>query len=227
MFNILVVMFLVMRLDRDLLSAEAERKLFHIAWAVDPLLYYFGYPRDGMLLLIGCQLLIWIGFEAARRMGFSAFSTAYMRPAERRGAPMGTLFQVASLFLAVLLFDKAVAIIAMVFNCVGDSIVGLAGAVLSPYVGVQKAAVRDIGSKGLRDVLKNHKAPVLMAVMFLACIVPGFILFPRASPLLMSLGALGAVAADAFAWRLFGYTLNDDLTITLAAGGAMAAAAYF
>lgn len=220
-------MFLVMRLDRDLLSAEAERKLFHIAWAIDPLLYYFGYPRDGLLLLIGCQLLIWIGFEAARRMGYSAFSTSYMRPEEARGAPMGTLFQVASLFLAVLLFDKSIAIIAMLFNCVGDSAVGLAGAVLYPYIGREKAAIREQGVRGLWNMLKSHKAPVLMAVMFLACVVPGFILFPRASPLLMGVGALGAVIADAFAWKLFGYTLNDDLTITLAAGSAMAIAASF
>lgn len=213
-----------MRLDRDLLSAEAERKLFHIAWTIDPLLYYFGFPRDGMLLLIGCQLLIWIGFEAARRMGYSVFSASYMRPEEARGAPMGTLFQVASLFLAVLLFDKSTAILAMLFNCVGDSVVGLAGAALYPYIGRAKAAIREPGSGG---VLRRHKAPVLMAVMFLACIVPGFILFPGASPLLMSIGAVGAVVADAFAWRLFGYTLNDDLTITLAAGGAMALSACF
>ena len=56
-----------MHFDRDVFFIEVERKLFHVAWAIDPLLYYFGYPRDGMLILISCQLLIWLGAEAARK----------------------------------------------------------------------------------------------------------------------------------------------------------------
>jgi hypothetical protein len=42
---------------------------------------------------------------------------------------------------------------------------------------------------------------------------------------LISAGAIGAVIADAFAWRVLGFTLDDDLTITLVAGGAMLLAA--
>jgi hypothetical protein len=67
----------VMRFDRELLSVEAERKLFHAAWALLPILYYFGFPRDGMLLLLFCEALIWLGFEAARKMGYSAFSASF------------------------------------------------------------------------------------------------------------------------------------------------------
>lgn len=67
-------------LDRSLLSLEAERKLFHSAWAIIPLIYYFGYPRDAMLALLSIELLIWIGLEAARKMGYSVFSPSYLRP---------------------------------------------------------------------------------------------------------------------------------------------------
>lgn len=232
--NIHVGFILVMRLDRELLSVEAERKLFHVAWAIDPILYYFGYPRDGMVILISAQLLIWAGFEVARKMGYSAFSSTYMRPHEKSGSLMGSLFQITSLLLAVMLFDRTTAILAMLFNCIGDSAAGLAGAALYPYIGKGRTAIRDFtaGSISLssvpRDILYalgHRKSAALMAVMFLACAIPGFIFYPRASLLFISAGAIGAVIADGFAWKLFGYTLNDDLIITLAAGGAMAVAA--
>jgi len=217
-----------MHFDRDLFFIEAERKLFHAAWAIDPLLYYLGFPRDGMIILVGCQLLIWLGAEAARKAGYSAFSPSYMRPSELKGGFMGSLFQVASFLLAVLLFDKSAAILAMLFNCVGDSAVGLAGAILYTYIGREKAEIRDFqtGSRDVLFVFRHHKSMLLMAVMFIACVIPGLVLYPRVSFLLISVGAIGAVVADGFAWRLFGYTLNDDLTITLAAGGAMALAGF-
>jgi len=212
---------------------EGERKLFHIAWAILPLLYYFGYPRIGMLILIFLELLIWTGLEVARKRGFSVISPSQMRAHEKSGMPMGTFFQIASLFLAVLLFEKDIAIMAMLFNCVGDAITSYAGALLYFYIDKDKATIRDYDYKAsaislasLRDdllyALRHRKSFVLMAIMFVACAAIGFIVYPRASLILISAGALGAVVADAFAWRLLGFTLDDDLTITLASGGAMA-----
>lgn len=221
-------------LDRCLLSIEAERKLFHAAWAIIPAIYYFGYPRDAMLALLLLELLIWIGLEAARKMGYSVFSPSYLRPHEKDGMPVGTLFQIASLFLAVLLFDRAIAVLAMMFNCIGDSATALAGAALYPYLGKEKVDIRHFGYHGalklsslfgdISHALRHHKSPALMAVMLLSCASAGLLLYPGGPASLILAGAVGAMVADAFAWRVLGYTINDDLSITLLAGCAMSLA---
>lgn len=227
-----------MGFDRELLSLEAERKLFHIAWALLPLLYYLGYPREGMLLLLLLELVIWAGLETARKYGYSVFPERLMREHERKGRLMGTFFQIASMFLAVLLFDKTIAILAMLFNCLGDSITAYAGALLSSYISRERLQIREFrqalmapGMATLRDdlahALRHRKSPLLMAVMFTACMLVGLVAYPGISPALLAAGAAGAVLADAFAWRIMGYTVNDDLTITLMAGGALTLAAIF
>lgn len=221
-----------MPLDRNLLKQESERKLFHVAWAIVPMLYYFGYPRDGMVLLTFCLLIIWCGFEATQRRGFRWLSEAQMREHEQAGMLTGTFYQVLSLFLAVLLFDKPTAVLAMLFCCMGDSITGLAGALMYDVLGARKTLIREYGRVMLplrpasviadvRHAIRHRKSPLLMAVMFISCAATGLIMYPALALAFISAGAIGAVAADAFAWRFFGLTLNDDLTITLAAGGAM------
>jgi dolichol kinase len=224
-----------MRLDWKLLSLEAERKMFHTAWAILPLFYYFGYPHDGMLILTFSVLLIWSGIEIARKHGHSLISGGQMREYEKDGRVMGTFFQVLSLFLAVLLFDKTIAILAMLFCCVGDSVSGFVGAVLYNIIGAGRTFIRDY--RGVRlplsrttlradlsHALRHRKSVALMIVMLTTCILVGIIAYPDASLYFIAAGAAGAVVADAFAWRVLGVMLNDDLTITLAAGGALSLA---
>jgi dolichol kinase len=221
-----------MALDRRLLKQESERKLFHLAWAIYPLLYYFGYPRDGMILLTLAAMIIWSAVEIARKLGHNWVSDGLMREHERKGMLIGAFFQIASFFLAVLLFDKTTAILAMLFCCVGDSVTGLAGAILSGTLGAGKTLIRDYGRirlplrpasirADLRYALRHSKSPALMAVMFFSCVVTGFFMYPAVTPALLAAGAIGAVVADGFAWRIFGRTVNDDLSITIAAGGAI------
>lgn len=221
-----------MALDRRLLKQESERKLFHFAWAIVPMLYYYGYPRDGMILLTFCLLIIWCGFEVTQKLGYHWLSEAQMRDHERAGMLTGTFYQVLSLFLAVLLFDKTTAILAMLCCCVGDSITGLVGAILYGIIGAGKTLIREYSRVwlplhpasicvDLRYALRHRKSLALMAVMFFACAIPGFVLYPAAAPAMIATSAIGAVVADGFAWRFFGRTVNDDLTITLAAGGAI------
>jgi dolichol kinase len=223
-----------MQFDKELLSFEAGRKLFHTAWAIMPALYYFGYPRDCMLTLLLTVLLIWAGLEVARKKGFSVFSGAPLRDHEKDGRLVGTFFQIASMFLAVLLFDRATAVLAMLFCCIGDSVTACAGALLIRHLDRDRVVIRDFGRKSwpqawtLReDVLqavRHRKSRLLMAVMFVTCATVGFLVYPDASPALIAAGASGAVVADAFAWRVCGLTLNDDFTITLASGGAISLA---
>lgn len=224
-----------MRLDHVLLKQEFDRKIFHVVWALLPLLYYFGYPREGMLLLLFCQLLIWIGVEAMRKTGYPLISTELLREHERLGAPMGTLYQITSLFLAVLFFDKEIAILAMMFCCIGDSVTAFAGALFLPYLGRGKTAIRTFtAGKGgtsslygdIHQALVHRKSVLLMIVMFVTCLALGFLFFPSRPPAVILAGCLGAVIADAFAWRVAGITMNDDLTIPLVSGALMSLAIF-
>lgn len=231
-FSISRAVLCVMQLDRKLLSQEADRKLFHLAWAIYPLLYYFGYPRDGMVLLTLAAMAIWLAVEVARKLGHNWVSEGLMREHERKGMVIGAFFQIASFFLAVLLFDKPTAVLAMLFCCVGDSVTGIAGAILYGLLGTGKTLIRDYSpvrlplrpSSIITDLgyaLWHRKSLALMAVMFFACAVTGLVVYPAAAPAPIAAGAAGAAVADGFAWRFFGRTVNDDLSITLAAGGAM------
>lgn len=224
-----------MRPDHVLLRQEFDRKIFHVAWALLPLLYYFGYSRDGMLLLLFIELLIWIGVEAVRKTGYPIISAELMREHEKEGAPMGTLYQIASMFLAVLLFDKEIAILAMLFCCVGDSVTALAGALLLPRIGRGKTAIRTFSGRdhgnsslggGIGQALVHRKSVVLMFVMFVTCLALGFLFFPALPLAVVLAGCMGAVIADAFAWRLAGITVNDDLSIPLVSGVLMSLAFF-
>lgn len=217
------------------MSIEAERKLFHIGWVIMPLLYYLGYPREGMLILLSLGVVLWTGFEIARMRGYSVVSPTQMREHEKKGMLMGTFFQIISLFLAVLFFDKTIAILAMLFTCIGDAVTSYTGALLVAYLGKEKTAIRSYQLKlsplrlgsiidDLVHAISHRKSYALMVVMFFTCIIMGFAVYPGTSLKITAAGAAGAVLADAFAWRLLGFTLDDDLTITLLAGVAMTAA---
>jgi dolichol kinase len=220
-------------LDRRLLKQESERKLFHTAWAILPVIYYFGYPRDGMVLLSLSVFIIWCGFEISQKRGYRWLSADQLREHERDGRLTGTFFQVLSLFLAVLLFDRMTAVLAMLFCCVGDSVTGFAGALMYSLMDKSQIVIREYGRKlmplrpatlgnDLLHAFRHKKSYPLMAIMFATCAILGMIAYPRAGLVVIAAGAAGAVIADGFAWRIFGLTLNDDLTITLASGSAIA-----
>jgi dolichol kinase len=72
-----------------------------------------------------------------------------------------------------------------------------------------------------RYALAHPKSPVLMAVMFIACAAIGLCLYPALSSRMIMAGALGAVIADAFPWRVAGFTVDDNLSIPLLSGALM------
>jgi hypothetical protein len=122
----------------------------------------------------------------------------------------------------------------MLFCCAGDAVTGFAGALLSGAVGAGRVAIRDyrrspqyrlVPGADLLYALRHRKPAVLMGVMFATCAAIGLAFYPRIGLILIVAGSMGAVIADGFAWRVLGYTIDDDLTITLAAGAAISIAA--
>jgi dolichol kinase len=94
-------------------------------------------------------------------------------------------------------------------------------------VGQREADKRDYSVKPrslageLSYAVGHPKSPILMAVMFIVCGLIGLALYPSLTLAAAAVGALGAVAADAFPWRLFGLTVDDNLSIPLLSGALM------
>ncbi len=213
-----------MPLDWGVLAKEVSRKSVHVAGAVIPLAYYFFLSRELTLLLLGGAVLAAAVLEYIRLSGNPIFPRFLLRGHEEKGVAGGYFYALLSSFLAVLLFDKAVAVAAMLFLDVGDAVTGLAGAALTMLMGRKEADKRDysLRERSLLDELlyaaSHPKSPALMVVMLAACGLIGLFFYPSLSLAAIVAGALGAMVADAFPWRLFGYTVDDNLSIPLLSG---------
>jgi dolichol kinase len=213
--------------DWGVLAKEASRKSVHMAGFLIPVVYYFFLPREALLILLGTGLLCAGVLEYIRLSGNPIYPKILLRDHEKRGVLAGYFFALLSSFLAVLLFDKPVAIAAMLFLTLGDGITGLAGAALTMLAGREDADKRNYRADG-RSLLEelwyaatHPKSPVLMATMLAVCFALGLMLYPSLSLVMIVAGALGAMAADAFPWRIFGLTVDDNLSIPLVSGALM------
>ncbi|WP_424358611.1 diacylglycerol/polyprenol kinase family protein [Methanocella sp. MCL-LM] len=216
-----------MPFDRALFFKELGRKAFHIGGCIIPAAYFLFIPREWML---GALFLCILGagiLEYMRLTGRDLFRSEYMRESESKRLG-GYFYAAVSLFLAVLLFEKTIAVAAMLCLVIGDALTGLAGVVLSMYMGRRTADVRqeDTAKKGVISriisdtayALSHPKTPVLMIFMFAICSAIGLLFYPALPLVVIAAGALGAVIADCFPWRFLGFVIDDNLSIPLVAG---------
>ena len=219
-----------MPFDSKLFFKELGRKAFHIAGCVIPAAYFFLVSREWMLVIL-FLCIVGAGFLEYRRLrGRSLYHTEYMRPSEKTRLG-GYFYAAVSLFLAVFLFEKTIAVTAMLCLVIGDALTGLAGVLLSMYLGRRIADIRaeDTEKKSIVSmivgdtiyVLSHPKSPVLMAVMFAVCSVIGLLFYPTLPLVVIAAGALGAVIADCFPWRFLGFVIDDNLSIPLLSGALM------
>jgi dolichol kinase len=207
--------------DWSPLAKEAARKSVHMAGFIIPLAYYFFIPRSYLLAVLAVAVTIAALLELIRTSGNPIFPRILLRGHEEKGVLAGYFYAVLSSFLAVLLFDKTIAVAALLFMTLGDGITGLAGAVTA------KADRRDYGHRPGPAVgeflyaLRHHKPPALMAVMLVSCGLIGLALYPALTPAEIVAGALGSMAADAFPWTVFGVMVDDNLSIPLLSGALM------
>jgi dolichol kinase len=211
---------MAMPFDGPLFLKELGRKAFHMAGCVVPAAYYFFISRDLMLAALGACVLGAGFLEYMRLTGRDLYPTSYMRPSEK-GRLAGYFYAALALFLAVLLFGKTIAIAAMLFLVFGDALTGLAGVILAMYSGKKSVDVRDGKGGGLAYAVRHHKPFSLMLLMFAICVVIGLAFRPELSYLALAAGAVGAVIADAFPWRVGGFVVDDNLSIPLLAGALM------
>ncbi|HTY91692.1 MAG TPA: dolichol kinase [Methanocella sp.] len=216
-----------MSLDLGLLAKEASRKAIHMAGVVVPLAYYFLFSRELILLILLAAVLVAAVLEYVRLSGHPIFPSILLRGHEENGVVGGYFYALLSSFLAVLLFDKAIAVAAILFLDLGDAITGLAGAIMTMVDGPKEADKRSgaaaksslVGE--LRYAVTHPKSPALMAVMLAVCGCIGIALYPSLSFKMIAAGAFGAMVADAFPWRLLRFTVDDNLSIPLVSGALM------
>ncbi len=182
----------------NVLRAEARRKTIHCLGATIPVLYLF-FPKEWLMLgfLVGFAIIA--PLEWLRLHGRLSLPCLRDYEGKRIGA---YIFFVIGAFLSILLFEKRIAIAAILMLAFGDTVSAVTGAVLT----TGKA-----GPHGNR-----FKPPGVMLAMFLTTLLIGLLVLGPG--LAAVLGASGATIADGVPLQVHQVPVNDNLSIPLVAG---------
>ncbi len=197
----------------DLFSSELRRKAFHLTGSLIPIVYYF---LDRETALIGLSIInaVLLLIEWLRLKGEIELPKGLLRPHETEQVAAYIYFQMAAL-ISILVFDKTIAIAALLMLAIGDTASGLAGSI------IMGGDVRNHDTKKI--VIKP--LPIMIA-MFVVCLMTGLVLLslPLAEDMTyLSLpvyvaGAAGATFGDAIPLRIHGRSVDDNLVIPLLSG---------
>ncbi len=197
----------------DIFSSELRRKAFHLTGSLIPIVYYF---LDRETALIGLSIInaVLLLIEWLRLKGKIELPRVLLRPHENKQVAAYIYFQTAAL-ISILVFDKTIAIAALLMLAFGDTASGLAGSM------IKGGDIRNYNSKKI--VIKPLP---IMAAMFVVCVVTGLVLLslPLAKDMAyLSLpvyvaGAAGATLGDAIPLRINGRPVDDNLMIPLLSG---------
>lgn len=197
----------------ELLFVELRRKAFHVTGSLIVVAYYF-ISRDTALVLLSFMNAILLLIEWLRLKGKVKLPEILLRPHENKEVAAYIYFQMASL-ISILVFDKTIAIAAILMLALGDAASGIAGAMI-------------IGG----NVRSNNTGKIafkpltIIAVMFMVCILIGLLLssLPPAPDMIQVplwvyiAGALGATLGDAIPLRIQGKPVDDNMMIPLLSG---------
>ncbi|MFZ2410981.1 MAG: hypothetical protein WAW23_05385 [Candidatus Methanoperedens sp.] len=204
----------------SLLSRELRRKAFHITGSLIPVGYYFVTKETALLLLLFVNVIL-LPVEWLRLGGKIRIPQTLLRPHEEKKVAAYIYFHMAA-FFCILVFNKTIAIAALLMLALGDTASGLSGAVISGG---------NIRSNGAKYRVKPIQ---IMAVMFSVCVLIGLVLLslPLAPDMtklyfgVYAAGAIGATLGDAVPIRIMGRHVDDNLMIPLLAGIFMTAAVF-
>jgi len=174
------------------------RRIWHAFGGIIPLLYLtLGLSKREALFILG-PIAFFITSVDLLRLGLPAFNTWFCRtfglllkPPEQKGAHGSTYFLIGS-FLGILLFEKRVAVVSLLFLAFADP--------LAAMVGTRWGRLQILGGKTLEGGLAFFLSSLLLALPLLD--------LPRAL-----LGALSASIVE-----LLPLGIDDNLTIPLLSG---------
>jgi len=180
------------------LCEEAKRKTIHSCGVAIPVVYLFLQKEVLILSFLLSFVLISI-IEWLRFRGL--VSLPFLRKNERKKIAAYVFFMIGA-FISVLIFEKRIAIAAILMLALGDTISALAGALMT--VG---------NAEGYK---KSIKPPEVMLVMFMTSLLLGYLVL--GSLPIAVLGTIGATLADGVPLKVQGIPVDDNLTIPLFSG---------
>jgi len=200
---------------RAKLVKEMRRKAIHLTGLSVPLgLIFLGrtVTSDAIALALAASLLL----EVARLKG--KIRLPEVRDHEETKVASYIYYMAGSL-LCVLLFPPKIAVTAMLFLTLGDTVSGLAGSIL------KNCDVRGMPAPAGRGRIKP--LPVV-AAMFTACLLIGYLSsgFSGLSFPVYLAGAAAATFADGVAIIIGKRSLDDNFSIPIFSGALMSAVAF-
>lgn len=211
---------------RNRLAREVRRKAIHLSGLSVPLgLILLG--RSFTAWALALVLAISLVLEAQRLQG--RISLPEVREHEKTRVA-SYIYYMAGCLLTVLLLPKMIAIVAILFLALGDTVSGLVGSILkncdvrSTSAPAAQAAAAGASPSGLSWRVKP--LPVLAAT-FGACLLIGALTASYtglAWPVYLC-GAAGAAFADGVAILVRGRSLDDNFSIPVLSGAIMSGAA--
>jgi dolichol kinase len=213
---------------RNRLVREMRRKAIHLSGLSVPLgLILLG--RSFTAWALALVLAISLVLEAQRLKG--RISLPEVREHEKTRVA-SYIYYMAGCLLTVLLFPERVAIVAILFLALGDTVSGLAGSILkncdvrsSPALAAQATASG--ASPGARILAWRVKPLPVLAATFGACLFIGILTasFTGLAWPVYLCGAAGAAFADGVAVLVSGRGLDDNFSIPVLSGAVMSGAA--
>lgn len=198
------------RQDKQLsIISEIKRKSIHLSMIVIPLWIYVTPPAIGNLGLIIATIFTFV-LDVLRlsdnrlRGFFLRFFRTLIRRHEEEHLLGSTYFMIAAL-LSVLVFDRMIAIAALVFLVLGDT--------AAAVVGKKYGRIRYWG-----------KSVEGSAACFLCCLIIGLVLLHshKGAPLLFVIGALAAAVAEALP-----APMDDNMRVPIMSGLVMQLISFF
>lgn len=170
--------------------------------AIFPLLYLF-FDRKFMLIFIGSIALAFLLLDIvrllSRKTNLFLFKTPLIfKQKEIRNFSSMSLFLVAS-FLAILLFPKDIAVLALIFLIFGD--------IFAKVIGMMFGKVR-IFKKTLEGSIAYFLAAIIFGMIFQPYLGAGY--------LMLIVGALAAAIVELIPWGI-----DDNISVALIAGAVM------
>ncbi|GFO97157.1 membrane protein [groundwater metagenome] len=195
-----------------LFFVELRRKAIHAAGSIIPVAYYF---TDRETAVIGLAIInaVLLTVEWLRLTGRIKLPEILLRPHENKQVAAYIYFQIAAL-ISIFVFEKTIAIAAILMLALGDTASGLAGALMDGG---------NVRHSRQRFIIKPFP---IMAVMFAVCVLIGALLqyLPLAPDMnnisfwIYAAGALGATLGDAIPLQIKGRPIDDNLMIPLLSG---------
>ncbi len=196
---------------------EAVRKTIHLGSSIIPIsaiIVYNLYPKDGRFYLSGSLavltvILLILDFLKARYRPFKSFTMRIfgkvLRKNELEGGMTASTIVVASAAFTIFIFREEIAVVALLYLSLGDSVAALAG----KHFG----RIRLVGQRTLEGSLAAFNACLLVS-LFALWVSPSFGWY--FTPVTLLVGSLVATLSE-----LFYLPLDDNFRIPVFAGLAM------